>query len=61
MTDRAAYQAAGAGQQSVETSGASVPPFVETDKPRAKARPAAAAPGLTFARLFTEPGVDPFD
>src|SRR4051794_6007980 len=61
MKDRAAYQAAGAGQQSVESSGASVPPFVEAEKPRAKSRPAAAAPGLTFARFFTEAGVDPFD
>src|SRR5206468_8960049 len=37
-----------------------VPPFVDADKPRAKAR-AAAAPGLTFPRFFTEAGVDPFD
>src|SRR5262245_63520897 len=61
MKDRAAYQAAGAGQQSVESSGSStVPPFVEVDKPRAKAR-TAAAPGLSFPRFFTEAGVDPFD
>ena len=61
MKDRAAYQAA-AGQQSAESSGtAAVPPFVETEKPRAKARAAAAVPGLTFPRFFTEADVDPFD
>jgi ribonucleoside-diphosphate reductase alpha chain len=61
MKDRAAYQAAGAGQQSVESSStSSVPPFVDAEKPRAKAR-AAAAPGLSFPRFFTEAGVDPFD
>ena len=62
MKEGAAYQAASAGQQSVESSGtAAVPPFVEADKPRAKARAAAAMPGLTFPRFFTEAGVDPFD
>ena len=62
MKERAAYQAASGGQQSVESSGtAAVPPFVEADKPRAKARAAAAVPGLTFPRFFTEAGVDPFD
>jgi ribonucleoside-diphosphate reductase alpha chain len=62
MKEGAAYQAASAGQQSVESSGtAAVPPFVEADKPRAKARAAAAVPGLTFPRFFTEAGVDPFD
>src|SRR5215213_8735375 len=83
MKDGAAYQAASASQQTVESSGiAAVPPalsdakgvegpavseakavevpLVETDKPRAKAR-AAAVPGLTFPRFFTEAGVDPFD
>ena len=40
MKEGAAYQAASAGQQSVESSGtAAVPPFVEAEKPRAKARP----------------------
>src|SRR5215212_361646 len=62
MKEGAAYQAASAGQQSVESSGtAAVPPFVDADKPRAKARAAAGAPGLTFPRFFTEAGVDPFD
>src|SRR5882672_8393258 len=59
MEDRAAMKTAGAGQQTVESSGTShVPVVVETDKPRAKK---AAAPGLTFQRFFTEAGVDPFD
>jgi ribonucleoside-diphosphate reductase alpha chain len=57
MKDRAAFQTAGAGQQTVE-SGGGVSPFVDTDKPRAKK---AAAAGLAFPRFFTEPGVDPFD
>ena len=62
MKEGAAYQAASAGQQSIESSGtAAVPPFVEAEKPRAKARAAAAVPGLTFPRFFTEAGVDPFD
>jgi ribonucleoside-diphosphate reductase alpha chain len=62
MKEGAAYQAASAGQQSVESSGtAAVPPFVEAEKPRAKARAASAVPGLTFPRFFTEAGVDPFD
>src|SRR5215210_1328288 len=73
MKEGAAYQAASASQQTVENSGtASAPPalsepkgveapFVDTEKPRAKARAAAAVPGLIFPRFFTEAGVDPFD
>ena len=61
MKEGAAYQAASAGQQSVESGTAAVPPFVETEKPRAKTRAASAVPGLTFPRFFTEAGVDPFD
>src|SRR5678815_2072691 len=60
MKEGAAYQAA--SHQSVErSSGTAVPPFVETEKARAKARPASPVPGLTFPRFFTEAGVDPFD
>jgi ribonucleoside-diphosphate reductase alpha chain len=61
MKQGAAYQAA--SQQSVESSSGAtaVPPFVETEKPRAKARPGSAVVGLTFPRFFTEAGVDPFD
>ena len=58
MKERAAYQAAGAGQQTVESSGTShVPMSVDADKPRAK----KSAAGLAFPRFFTEAGVDPFD
>src|SRR5512138_786581 len=68
MKDRAAIQAAGAGQQPVESSGASqaqgsMPPpasaavNTETEKRVKK----STAPGLTFPRFFTEAGVDPFD
>src|SRR5258705_4528070 len=61
MKDRVAIQAAGAGPQSVESGGtAAVPPFADSEKPRAKARTAAGVPGLTFPRFFTEAGVDPF-
>jgi ribonucleoside-diphosphate reductase alpha chain len=60
MEDRAAMKAAGAGQQTVESSGTSHAPMpLESDKPRAKK--VNAAPGLTFPRFFTEAGVDPFD
>jgi len=60
MKEGPAYQAA--SHQSVErSSGTAAPPFVETEKARAKARPASAVPGLTFPRFFTEAGVDPFD
>jgi hypothetical protein len=57
MKERAAFQAASAGQQTVETGGAASS-YVEADKPRSKKTPAA---GLAFPRFFTEPGVDPFD
>ena len=58
MKDRAAYQAAGASQQTVESSGASLMPV--SAELRTK-RAAASAPGLTFPRFFTDAGVDPFD
>ena len=62
MKEGAAYQAAAAGQQTVESSGSPVAPFVDTEKPRArKASASATAPGLNFPRFFTEAGVDPFD
>ena len=64
MKEGAAYQAATAGQQTVESSGTPAMSHTDTvlekDKPRAR-RTAAAAPGLTFPRFFTESGVDPFD
>ncbi len=57
MKDRAAYQAASAGQQSVESSiGGHVGTGVDA-RPKVKTTPV----GLTFPRFFTEEGVDPFD
>jgi ribonucleoside-diphosphate reductase alpha chain len=76
MKERAAIQAAGAGQQTAETG--STAPLGRTD-PRAisheasavnresrepgapTSEPRAASPGLTFPRFFSSPGVDPFD
>src|SRR6478752_6088572 len=61
MKDSAAYQAASAGQQTVETgAGVHVPGGTAVEQPRSK-KAAAAVPGLTFSRFFTDPGVDPFD
>src|SRR6266852_1299457 len=61
MKERAAYQAAGAGQHTVESS-AGTPVGVPSAEPgRAKSKAAASAPGLVFPRFFTEAGVDPFD
>ncbi len=59
MKEGAGYQAASAGQQIVESSGSSMSAYVEAEKPKAKK--AAAAPGLSFPRFFTDAGVDPFD
>src|SRR5215472_945502 len=61
MEDRAAMKAAGAGQQTVESSGTSHVPMSSGDAEKPRAKKAAAAPGLTFPRFFTEAGVDPFD
>src|SRR5262245_63897773 len=61
MEEHAGYQAAGAGQQVVESAtGAHQPPAAEV----VRGKPKAAAPsvvGLTFSRFFTDAGVDPFD
>ena len=59
MKDGAAYQAASAGQQTVETSVSTHLP-TSVDHARSK-RAAPAPPGLTFPRFFSEEGVDPFD
>src|SRR6266498_2198636 len=73
MKDRAAYQASGAGQQSIESGTAtqvpasldSTPPSPGSGRPdaegRSRPKTASSAPGLTFPRFFTESGVDPFD
>src|SRR5579862_5202124 len=66
MKDRAAYHAAGAAPQSIESStgaassAAAMPP-VTSEAARAKTKPSAQAVGLTFPRFFTEAGIDPFD
>jgi ribonucleoside-diphosphate reductase alpha chain len=63
MKEGAAYQAASAEQQTVESSAGGhvgVTPM-GSDATRAKVKTAAPAPGLAFARFFTDAGVDPFD
>ena len=60
MKDGAAYQAAGAGQQTVESSGLSGLPG-RTETPEARLKKAVTPSGLSFPRFFTEAGVDPFD
>ena len=58
MKERAAYQAASAGQQTGETSATShVPMNIE---PARSKKAAPSVPRLTFPRFFTEAGVDPF-
>ena len=58
MKEGAAYEAVTTSQQSVESAGSAGSVDVETLCP---SKSPMAAPGLTFPRLFTEPGVDPFD
>src|SRR5437868_3494689 len=64
MNERAAYHAATAGQQTVDTGTAALPaaPVDTVEHARARTTKAApAAPGLTFPRFFTDANVDPFD
>src|SRR6266481_141181 len=63
MKDSAAYQAAGAGQQTVENSGgASVPGYARSEPLETRSRKSTTtAPGLAFPRFFTDAGSDPFD
>src|SRR5438445_367599 len=64
MKERAAYQAASAGPQTVETSATAHvnPPTADAvEPPRARPMAALASPGLTFTRFFTVAAVDPFD
>jgi ribonucleoside-diphosphate reductase alpha chain len=64
MKEGPGYQAAAAGQESVQSGGAAsvpaVPGLVDAEKLRAK-KAAVSVPGLTFPRFFTDAGVDPFD
>src|SRR6267142_2360560 len=61
MKERAAYQAASASQQIVESSGGASAAPLNVDPSRAKAKTATAVAGLTFPRFFTDADVDPFD
>ena len=61
MKDRAAYQAAGASQQTIESSGTPHLPSVSPDTEKARAKKTSPPSGLTFPRFFTEAGIDPFD
>ena len=56
MKDSAAFQAASAGQQTVESGGPSSIPRSTTG-----AKKAVTTAGLSFPRFFTEAGLDPFD
>src|SRR5262245_28250405 len=60
MKEGAAYQAAGAGQQPVESSGTHATPVFSRPEP-SEVRGKKSAPGLTFPRFFTEGDVDPFE
>ena len=60
MKDGAAYQTAGAGQQTVESGGLSGLPG-RTETPEARSKKAVTPSGLSFPRFFSEAGVDPFD
>jgi ribonucleoside-diphosphate reductase alpha chain len=59
MKEPAAYQAASAGPQTIESTQDPLAGSI-VDASRVKRTP-APAPGLSFARFFTEPGTDPFD
>jgi ribonucleoside-diphosphate reductase alpha chain len=62
MKESAAYQAAGAGQQTVESGGAgAVPGFARPEPSEGRAKKAPTAPGLAFPRFFTDIGVDSFN
>jgi ribonucleoside-diphosphate reductase alpha chain len=61
MKEGTGYQAASAGHQTAESGGtAAGSSYADVDKPRAR-KLSTSAPGLTFPRFFTEPGMDPFD
>jgi ribonucleoside-diphosphate reductase alpha chain len=59
MKEGTSYQAAGAGQQPVESGGThAAPPFSRSDASESRAK--RTAPGLAFPRFFSEGAVDPF-
>ena len=58
MKESAAYQAASAAQQTVESGGGTI----NLPRPASStAKKSTAAQGLEFPRFFTDAGVDPFD
>ncbi|MGE3513492.1 MAG: vitamin B12-dependent ribonucleotide reductase, partial [Vicinamibacterales bacterium] len=60
MKEGPSYQAAPAGQETIESgNSASKAAYVESEKPRSKK--SVVPSGLSFPRFFTEAGVDPFD
>jgi ribonucleoside-diphosphate reductase alpha chain len=72
MKERAGYQASGADQRRVETNGGAPGtgyPGTDTARPtpgrtegfEGRSKKAEFAPGLSFPRFFTQPGIDPFD
>jgi ribonucleoside-diphosphate reductase alpha chain len=61
MEDSAAYKAAGAGQQPVETGVAGHVPAASGAERSRTNKAASPGPGLTFPRFFTDAGIDPFD
>jgi ribonucleoside-diphosphate reductase alpha chain len=69
MKDDAAYQAASAGQQTVESGGSTSASSYGADRPRSSGGDRAeavesrkkTAPGLAFPRFFTDASMDPFD
>src|SRR5262245_52446669 len=63
MKEGPAYQAASAGQQSIDsgTSASHALPTQPDASPERTRGKKAAAPGLTFPRFFTDAAVDPFD
>ena len=61
MKERAAYQAASAGQQSRGVECRDAGERAGRRAPACEVEGGAGSPGLTFPRFFTEAGVDPFD
>src|SRR5262245_27865178 len=59
MKEDTAYQAASAGQHSVESSGTASVSAGYGGSERARSK--SVADGLNFSRFFTEAGTDPFD
>ena len=60
MKEGPSYQAAPAGQESMESgSSVSKAAYTETEKPRSKK--STAPSGLSFPRFFTDASVDPFE